>query len=335
MSERRRVWIPVAVAGVVFAAWLAVMSQNGGSGERTEEGSPTGEEDQASPEDAPLAFFDADARSARTRVAELRSLLETLDGRALVTNGGPPDRPVVEPTDERLRAGCNVPLGGLDRDDLGERVEAAVSACGARPLFVPTTIGLGLRVSTQRVRIDDPRLDPLFAAAAAQDVPLFLEGVPAPVYFLPLEGNPLRALFDVRRDLHHHREDWPDHAQAIAELDARIRQLPTDGVVGIRLPEGGDEQPHPLEAHAARVHFVTAGWTALAQRHPQRTLFGSGLALHHDGWAPPDALPSETFDAAAHLEERLAVWRGAPLSEADRRAVLGGTLARLLSEPGE
>ena len=89
---------------------------------------------------------------------------------------------------------ANVDFGGLDRPDWGpkaaKRLEEDVSLRGAAGLKIYKNLGMDLKDgSGQRVRVDDPRLDPLWAAAGRLGVPVLIHTAEPVAFFDPIDKH--------------------------------------------------------------------------------------------------------------------------------------------------
>jgi uncharacterized protein len=91
----------------------------------------------------------------------------------------------------RFAVFCSLSYMGLDDPDWGrkaaEQFEADIRA-GALGLSVDKLLGLELKdTKGQRIRVDDPRFDPVWEAAGRLKVPVFLETGDAKPFFEPLD----------------------------------------------------------------------------------------------------------------------------------------------------
>lgn len=166
-----------------------------------------------------------------------------------------------------------------ERRDFGE-VEAArlrdASAAGARGLKVWKLLGLRARDGSGRlVPVDDERLDPLWATAAALRLPVTIHVADPVAFFEPLDGNNER--YDELRE-HPDWHFWPRRDRRRAE---------TSGVPGF------DELIDGLEA--------------VIDRHPGTTFIGAHVGCAAEDLGRVDRMlasyPNWNVDIAARIAE--------------------------------
>ncbi len=301
MTSRSKRWATACgVAGVGFLGWIVWLGQSGG---------PSGRTDAAEADPAP--FLDVALSVARPRLPEAEEVLAAANVEAaLQLNGGLPG--TLAPATTRTTPACNLSVGGLDREDFGARLQAAASECTSGVIFVPRSVGLGVRWPDQRrLTLDDPALDPIFESEGRLVV---LQGVPPEAEF-SVDGAP--------------REGWPTRETALAELLTRVRRSTYPLWVQVHTPADGARLAEELESHP-HLSLVTADDMDLAAAHPDRVLFGSGLSLEVRGWRAPGLEPDESFDAIAYYGAIRDRWTRSELPDATVAAVLGGTAATLL-----
>jgi predicted TIM-barrel fold metal-dependent hydrolase len=149
-------------------------------------------------------------------------------------------------------AGVN-PASFADDDAFGEieaqRLRDSVGR-GARGLKVWKTLGLhAVDPAGRRIAIDDPRLDPLWAAAADLKVPVLIHVADPPAFFQPLnDRNERRTELRKHPDWHYQpirsRPDgpgFPSHSELIEQFDRLIARHPATTFIGAHLASTGDD----------------------------------------------------------------------------------------------
>ncbi|MCU0633495.1 MAG: amidohydrolase [Gemmatimonadaceae bacterium] len=127
-------------------------------------------------------------------------------------------------------------LTGIDFRGIGpgwaEKAIAQLEADVAAGAVGVGEIGKGLGLSTRkadgtRLRIDDPELDPVWAACARLKLPVFIHTADPQEFWQPIDNNNERwlelALFPGRR---YPAEQYPTFEQLIAERDAMLKRNP-------------------------------------------------------------------------------------------------------------
>jgi len=308
-------------------------------------GRTTPQQREAHPE-APggeVGLVDVHVRIAPAMTSDAASTLAMLGAeRAFNAIGGAEERGIVfsERTARASDLGfwCNVavPIG---REDASARLGRALDACEARGavgVFVPRSVGLGIREGERLLLLDDDAFDPLFAGVAERELPLLLEaGAPAS-HFAPLEGNPRAGYLRTHPEAHFHgaRPDggtWPTHSETVAALERRLDAHPELVVVATALAHVDAERARALLDAHPNLHLEIGGVDAgdlpdLVAAHPTRILFGSGLRLTGEG-AELDGEPVD--DLPATYQSRLDTLRSA-LAPPLWPAVRGGNAARVL-----
>jgi predicted TIM-barrel fold metal-dependent hydrolase len=108
-------------------------------------------------------------------------------------------------------------------------------------------IGKGLGLSTRkadgtRLKIDDPALDPVWAACARLDIPVFIHTADPPEFFQPLDYHNERwlelALFSNRRWM---TDEYPTIEELFAERDRLFRRHPKTRFVAAHLGWHGSD----------------------------------------------------------------------------------------------
>jgi predicted TIM-barrel fold metal-dependent hydrolase len=119
-----------------------------------------------------------------------------------------------------------------------DAIEKAARA-GARGLKILKTLGIGLRERLTEgplVKVDDPRLDPMWEACAAHRLPVFMHVSDPEAFFLPIDCTNER--WD---ELGHHPEwsfhgkDFPSHSELMAARDRVLARHPKTLYVGLHV----------------------------------------------------------------------------------------------------
>jgi uncharacterized protein len=165
-----------------------------------------------------------DALNVRMMIAADNMSGERLASTMAVINASPAMR-------DRIRI-----LAGIDFRDVGpgwaERAVAQLEADAAAGAVGIGEIGKGLGLSTRkadgtRLRLDDPDLDPVWAAAARLQLPVFIHTADPAEFFEELDHTNERwlelALFPNRR---YPAESFPSFEQLITERDNLFRRNP-------------------------------------------------------------------------------------------------------------
>lgn len=304
----------------------------------------------------PIELVDVDLRVAALRGLEVAERLAEASSAAFNAAGGAPETSLplamqhATASANTLRPFCGVAIAVTERPDWVERARASIEACrdaGAKAIFLPRTVGLGVRREVGGLlSIDHESLDVLFEGTFASGLVVVIEGPPPPSRFAPLAGNPDRALLSARPEEHFHgarpdRGRWPTHAELLDALDTRLARtagptllLVAPGAIPIaRLREWLSRQPDLRVAIDPRDPETVP----LLTEHVGRVLVGSGLAITPDGVRPRDAIePDPALDVLVreHAELRRAL---EPLPDEARDAARRGAADRLFgpARPGE
>jgi predicted TIM-barrel fold metal-dependent hydrolase len=125
-------------------------------------------------------------------------------------------------------------LAGIDFRNVGPgwagkavaQLEADVAAGAVGIGEIPKSLGLSIRKADgSRLAIDDPDLDPVWAAAARLGIPVFIHTADPPEFWQPIDAHNERwlelALFPNRR---YPPEQFPSFEQLAAERDNLVRR---------------------------------------------------------------------------------------------------------------
>jgi hypothetical protein len=353
-SLRRAAWVPALFALGAWAYSLAVPSTPP-SPAATVVDEPTPEPAEPVVEPAPsieptrvvtsvparpIELVDVDLRVAALRGLEVAERLAESSSAGFNAAGGAPETSLplamqhASASRNTLRPYCGVAIAATERPDWVERARAAVDACreaGASAIFVPRTVGLGVRREVGGLlSIDHESLDLLFEGAFASGLVVVIEGPPPPSRFAPLAGNPDRALLRARPEEHFHgarpdRGAWPTHAQLLDALEARLARTPGPTLV---LAAPGAIPVERLRSWLARHADLRVAidprapeTVPLLTEHAGRVLVGSGAAVTPDGVRLRDALePVAALDALVQEHSALREALAALPDDASRAA---------------
>lgn len=228
-------------------------------------------------------------------------------------SGGPPGEvlaTMVELTDltkHRILATSNIDWRDVNAADFGARaarnLQRAVDL-GARGLVVTRALGMGIETEDgQLLRVDDPRLDPVWARAGELDLPVWLdtagteqEFTEAPVEVPSQDAAPAYVT----------GQDRLGNASRRELLMQRIMVITRHPATHFICPSLASEPEDPGGIDAlldiySNLHVDTAGVLqelamhspdlvrAFFLKHSSRILFGSGLQLNRTTAASPDS----------------------------------------------
>lgn len=207
--------------------------------------------------------------------------------------------------------------------DYGERMARLVRiahARGARGLKIAKVLGLGLtKPSGERIPVDDPALDPVFAAAGELGMPVAIHSGDPEAFWLPVNArNPRKDELEAHPGWALHGRDVPSFSSLLGELEARIARHPGTTFISVHF---GNDAEHPDDvARMLRkypnLYIDTAARIPELGRHPapamrsffiefqDRILYGSDLGvgpeptplfLGSQGPRPPTAQEVERF----------------------------------------
>jgi predicted TIM-barrel fold metal-dependent hydrolase len=184
---------------------------------------------------------------------------------------------------------------------------------GARGLKVLKTLGLFLRENLTEgplVEVDDPRFDPMWEAAAANGLPVFIHTADPEAFFLPIDR------FNERWDELGHHPDWsfhgrdfPSFAELMAARDRVFARHPKTTFVALHVGHDAenlafvgetlDKHPNVLVELGARIgELGRQPRTArrFFERYQDRILFGT------DAVPPPagESTPQQVFKDALY-----------------------------------
>lgn len=203
-------------------------------------------------------------------------------------------------------------LSGIGRPGFAEDLAAQVRDAarrGAAGLKVWKDLGLGLRdVSGQLVAVDDPRLDPMWAAAGECELPISIHVADPVAFFAPLDEHNER-----RAELEAHPDWWfgapwlPSFDELLAQFDRVIGRHPDTTFIGVHVGCHAEDLGHVAEMLERHPNYLVDTSARLAEigrqdpdavrrffiRFADRILFGTDLARtpvltlpEHDGRDP-------------------------------------------------
>ncbi len=205
--------------------------------------------------------------------------------------------------------------------DLLRKVEA-----GARGLKIFKELGLRHRdIGGQLIRVDDPRLDPLWAKAGELAVPVLMHIADPVAFFQPLTADNERwEELQAHPDWHFGKPEFPDHDTLLAQRNRVIERHAGTIFIGAHLgnyPEDLDYVDACLDRYPNFHIDITARIGELGRhpvekvrsfflKHQDRVLFGTDLTLGWDVFDEP-----EHIDAATIKQFYDAHWRFFETSE--------------------
>jgi predicted TIM-barrel fold metal-dependent hydrolase len=321
-------------------------------------------------------FVDVHSHQFGLDEAKVRALVEAMDalnmgtmvnlsGRGFRRETGPDGRPVFRFQDaaylrelvaltERLAPGRIVHFTNLDVSGVGTpgwaegavaQLEADVAA-GARGLKIYKSLGMDSRdASGQRIAVDDPRLDPVFAACGRLGVPVLIHTADPAPFWQPKDRDNER-LYELVEIPGRHRDPASNvpWEELIAEQHRRFRRHPETRFIAAHLGWLGndlarlgallDELPNvsteigAVLAELGRQPRFAGQWLT---RYQDRVLFGK------DSWAPQEypyyfRVLETADDYFPYYRRRHAFWKlyGLDLPDEVLRKLYYGNALRLV-----
>lgn len=131
----------------------------------------------------------------------------------------------------RLITFVNIDYSGIDRPDFGQEVRASLADAKARGVKgVKIAKNLGLTVkdgSGKLVPIDDPRLDPMWAAAGELGLPVLVHSADPAAFFEPVDEKNERWLQLKRHpDWSFYGPEYPKREEILAQFDRVVEKHP-------------------------------------------------------------------------------------------------------------
>ncbi|MEU7741398.1 amidohydrolase family protein [Nonomuraea sp. NPDC049158] len=193
----------------------------------------------------------------------------------------------------RFATFCHVDWARTAEPGFGERLAAQLrrsAAEGAAGLKVWKDVGLRVRDHRgELVMLDDPRLDPLWAAVGEAGIPIALHTADPVAFFEPAdERNERLELLAARPDWNFSGPEFPPFERLMDAMEAMIAKHPATTVIGVHAgcwPENLgfasrmlDTYPNfhiDIAARVAELGRQPRATRALMLRHPDRVLFGT------------------------------------------------------------
>ena len=160
---------------------------------------------------------------------------------------------------------------------------------GARGLKVWKDLGLSFRDAHNRlVPVDDPRLDPLWAAAGELHVPVMIHTGDPAAFFRPLDNHNERAEQLMKRPEWHFYPHYPSLQEVLSQLERVVLRHPSTIFIGAHVgcyaEDLGwvgslmDRAPNwhvDISARLGELGRQPRAARALIEAHPNRVLFGT------------------------------------------------------------
>lgn len=123
----------------------------------------------------------------------------------------------------------NIDFSRIDAPDFSRQAVAQLRRgveAGMRGLKVYKDLGLSCRDGSGRLlRVDDPRLDPVWAAAGEMGLPVLIHTADPRAFWQPIDAhNPWGAVLANQPDWAYYRKELPSRDELLAERDALIRR---------------------------------------------------------------------------------------------------------------
>jgi predicted TIM-barrel fold metal-dependent hydrolase len=193
---------------------------------------------------------------------------------------------------------------------------------GMRGLKIYKQLGLGYRdASGTLLRVDDDRLDPIWAACGELGLPVLMHTADPRAFWEPVDAdNPWQLVFAAYPEWSYYRKGLPGRAELLAERSRVVRRHPGTNFIGPHLGSWEDDfgtlaemlQAMPNLYVDISARFYAMGMTArrraaaraLLEEFSDRILFGTDTILVRDS-APGDIQP-QTFLTRPRLPQRFA-----------------------------
>lgn len=209
-----------------------------------------------------------------------------------------------EPYEGRIAVCANVRWRGYaDPDFAAQQVDLLekAAALGARCLKVPKALGLGVpdpQDETKLMAVDDPLLDPIWAAAGRLGLPVFIHTGDPKAFFEPLgPENERMDELGVHPEWSFHDARFPRREALLAARDRVVARHRGTTFIGVHFGNNPEdpayverilaEHPNLYVDLAARLPEIgrhdPARIRALFERFQDRILFGTDLGFHRGG----------------------------------------------------
>ena len=262
---------------------------------------------------ADIPKIDVHVHVPESRVGEAISVFARHGVRlALNANGGE--------RHEGLLPYCHVSWSRVEEPGFAEQASAGLRACaqrGAIGLKIFKSLGLGVRLGDGRLlRVDDPRLDPVFETAGELDLPVLIHTGDPQAFFRPAtRDNERYDELEAHPSWSFHGETWPSWEEVFDQYEARVARHPNTTFLGAHFGNA-PEEPERVAAMLSRYDnlYVETGaripeigrhdatrMRALFVRFHDRILFGTDVQMGRGGsWVlgsagdepdPPERIP--------------------------------------------
>ncbi len=233
---------------------------------------------------------------------------------ALDASGGEPDGGGLEEsiaaaaeTRGALRDYCSIDWSRVEEPEFVAYATGALDRCreeGAVGLKIYKALGLGYQLADgSLLRVDDPRLDPVFEHAGALDLPVLIHTGDPQAFFRPptadneryaeLSAHPRWSFWGARAN----GEPWPSWQEVFDQFEHRVARTPGTRFLGAHfgnVPEEPETVARMLAAYpnlyvetAARVpemgRFPAARMREIFTRFHDRILFGTDFQIGSHG----------------------------------------------------
>ncbi|MBL8681510.1 MAG: amidohydrolase family protein [Myxococcales bacterium] len=178
------------------------------------------------------------------------------------------------------------------------RILERCRALGVRGLKIPKVLGLGARdIDGSRLRVDAPRLDPIFAAAERLGMMVLIHtGDPKAFFQPPNPQNERWEELQAHPSWSFYGAEWPSFDEILGEFERRVLRHRRLVFVGAHFGNAAEEPDRVarLLERAPRYHIDTSARVPEFGRHPSarmrafftrwqdRILFGTDLGLGDD-----------------------------------------------------
>lgn len=178
------------------------------------------------------------------------------------------------------------------------RILERCRALGVRGLKIPKVLGLGAQdLDGSRLRVDAPRLDPIFAAVERLGMVVLIHSGDPRAFFQP--ATPVNERWEelqAHPSWSFHGPQWPSFDEILGEFERRVLRHRRVTFIGAHFGNAAEEPDRVarLLEHAPRYHIDTSARVPEFGRHPReqmrafferwqdRIVFGTDLGLGED-----------------------------------------------------
>jgi predicted TIM-barrel fold metal-dependent hydrolase len=176
---------------------------------------------------------------------------------------------------DRFAIFCNIDFSTIDDPDFGAKQVAYLESARARGvtgLKIFKDLGLRIRdASGALVAVDDPRLDPIWAACGRLGMPVLIHSADPVAFFAPIDGNNERWMQLRRRPTwSFHGSAFPDRASVLAQRNRVMSRHPRTTFIGAHLGGNAEDLAALARVLDAHPNFVVdiSGRVAELGRQP-------------------------------------------------------------------